>query len=146
MATVEQSIVIQAPVEKVFGYASVPSHLPEFWPSMVEVKDVQPLANGGHRFNWVYKMAGMRFDGTSEDVEYVHNQQMVQKSRGGIEATITWTFLSEAGGSRVTFQGDYAVPVPLIGRLAEAVIVKVNEHEAESLLANLKARMESMGS
>lgn len=143
MATVERSVVMHAPVETVFGFAAAPAHLPEFWPSMVAVKDVQPLPNGGHRFGWVYKMAGMRFEGTSEDVEYVPNQQLVQQSRGGIESTVTWTFLSEAGGTRVTFLAEYSVPVPLLGRLAEAVIVKVNEHEAEALLANLKARMEA---
>jgi len=143
MATVERSVVIHAPVEKIFSYAAEPSHLPEFWPSMIEVKDVQPLASGGHRFNWVYQMAGMRFDGTSEDVEYTPNQRMIEKSRGGIQSTITWTFLSEGGDTRVTFAAAYSVPVPLLGRLAEAVIVKVNEHEAEALLENLKARMEA---
>lgn len=143
MATVEQSVTVHAPVEKVFSFAAAPTHLPEFWPSMVEVKDVEPLPNGGHRFRWVYKMAGMRFEGTSEDVEYVPNQQVIQRSRGGIESTVTWTFLSEAGGTRVTFLANYTVPVPLLGRLAEAVIVKVNEHEAEALLANLKSRMEA---
>lgn len=109
---------------------------------MVQVKDVEPLPNGGHRFRWAYKMASMRFEGTSEDVEYMPNQRFIQQSRGGIESTVTWTFLSEAGGTRVTFLGEYAVPVPLLGRLAEAVIVKVNEHETEALLANLKAQME----
>lgn len=143
MAKAERSIVIHAPVEKVFDFAADPSHLPEFWPSMIEVKDIQPLPNGGHRFHWVYKMAGMRFEGTSDDVEYVPNQQLIQKSRGGIESTITWTFQPEADGARVTFQAEYTVPVPLLGRIAEAAIVKVNEHEAETLLANLKARMEA---
>jgi len=143
MAKVEQSVVIHAPVEKIFGFAADPAHLPEFWPSMIEVKDVQPLPNGGHRFRWVYQMAGMRFEGTSEDVEYVPNQRIVQKSRGGIESTVTWTFLSETGGTRVTFLAEYSVPVPLLGRLAEVAIVKVNEHETEALLANLKARTEA---
>lgn len=143
MAKVERSVVIHAPVEKIFGFAADPAHLPEFWPSMIAVKDVQPLPNGGHRFRWVYKMAGMRFEGASEDVEYVPNERLLQQSRGGIESTITWTFLSEAGGTRVTFLAGYTVPVPLLGRLAEAVIVKVNEHETEALLANLKSRMEA---
>jgi hypothetical protein len=35
------------------------------------------------------------------------------------------------------------VPIPLIGKLAEAFIVKLNENEAETLLSNLKARMEA---
>jgi hypothetical protein len=37
----------------------------------------------------------------------------------------------------------YRVPIPLLGKLAEAFIVKQNEHEAEAFLANLKDRMES---
>ena len=37
---------------------------------------------------------------------------------------------------------EYVFPVPLLGRLAEVFIVKQNEHEAEVMLANLKARME----
>lgn len=143
MAKVERSVLIQAPVEKVFSFAADPSHLPEFWPSMMEVSDIQPLPSGGHRFHWVYQMAGMRFEGMSDDVEYMSNQQLVQKAKGGIQSTINWTFLPEAGGTQVTFLADYIVPVPLLGRLAEAVIVKVNDHEAEVLLANLKARMEA---
>lgn len=143
MATVERSVVIHAPVQQVFDYAAVPTHLPEFWPSMIEVKDVQSLSNGGHRFRWVYQMAGMRFEGTSEDVEYAPNQRLTQKSRGGIESTITWFFLPEDGGARVTFLAEYTVPVPLLGRLAAAAIAKVNEQETETLLANLKAIVEA---
>jgi uncharacterized protein YndB with AHSA1/START domain len=143
MARVERSSEIHAPVERVFGYVADPSHLPEFWPSMMDVKDVHPLPNGGHRFRWVYKMAGMSFEGTSECVEYVPNQRFVGKYTGGIEGTATWTFLPEAGGTRVTFLGDYTVPIPLLGRLAEGLIVKLNEHETEVLLSNLKATMEA---
>lgn len=33
MAKVERSVVIHAPVEKVFGFAAAPSHLPEFGPA-----------------------------------------------------------------------------------------------------------------
>ncbi len=35
------------------------------------------------------------------------------------------------------------MPIPLLGKLAEAIIVKMNEHEAELGLANLKERMEA---
>lgn len=142
MAKMERSAVIRAPAEKIFGYVANPSNLPEFWPSMVEVKDIQLLPNGGHSFRWVYKMAGMRFEGTLEDTEYVPNQRIVGKSTGGVEGAVTWTFLPEAGSTRVTFHGEYTVPIPLLGRIAEAVVVKINEHEADALLNNLKVRME----
>jgi hypothetical protein len=42
----------------------------------------------------------------------------------------------------VTTEVEYTVPIPLLGKLVEAFIVKQNEHEAELFLANLKARME----
>jgi len=143
MAKVEKAITINAPVEKVCDYINEPTNLPEVWPSMVEAKDVQRLPNGGNRFRWVYKMAGVRFEGTSEDTEVIANQRVVSKTKGGIESTVTWTFQPEAGGTKVTYEAEYTVPIPLLGKLAESFIVKQNEREAELILANLKARMEA---
>ncbi len=142
MAKVEKTISINAPVEKIFGYISDPSNLPEFWPSLVETSDVKTLPNGGHSNRWVYKMVGMRFEGTSEDVECVQNQRLVSKTKGGVESTQTWAFQPEAGGTRVTFTTEYTVPIPVLGKLAEAIIVRMNDHEGDIVMANLKARME----
>ena len=47
--------------------------------------------------------------------------------------------------TKATFVAEYTVPVPLLGKLAESLIVKQNEREAEMLLANVKARMEAQG-
>ena len=143
MVKIEKTITINAPVEKVFGYLDEPMNQLEIWPSLVEVKDVQRLPSGiGSSFRWVYKMAGMRFEGTSEITEYIPNQRMVTKTKGGIESTHITTFQPEAGGTKVTTEVEYTVPIPLLGKLVEAFIVKQNEHEAELFLANLKARME----
>ena len=143
MAKLEKTITINAPVEKIFNYISQPTNLPEFWPSLVETSDVRELPNGGHSNRWVYKMAGIRLEGTSEDVEYVTNQRLVSKTKGGVESTQTWMFQPEAGGTKVTFEVEYTVPIPVLGKLAEAIIVKMNEHEGDLVLANLKARMEA---
>ncbi|MBL7200461.1 MAG: SRPBCC family protein [Anaerolineae bacterium] len=143
MAKVVKSITIDAPVEKVFAYLGDPMNLPEFWPSMVEVTDVEPLPTGGSNFRWVYKMAGVRFEGATEQVEYVANQRTVSKNEGGVSSTITWAFEPTDGGTEVVFDADYTVHLPVLRRLAEAFLVKQNEHEAELLLANLKARMEA---
>ena len=88
-------------------------------------------------------MAGMRFEGTNEDLEVVLNQRIVSKTEGGIESETTWEFQPENGDTKVIFKGEYTVPIPLIGKLAEVFIVKQNENEAETILANLKARMEA---
>jgi hypothetical protein len=35
------------------------------------------------------------------------------------------------------------VPIPLLGKVAEKFLAKSNENEADTILANLKARLES---
>lgn len=142
MAKLSRTITINAPVEKVFAFMNVPTNLPEIWPSMVEVKDVVPSPAGGYNFSWVYKMAGMRFDGASETIESILNQRTVTKSTKGIQSKFVWDYQPEQGGTKLNLEIEYTVPVPLLGKLAEAFIVKQNEHEADVMLANLKDRME----
>ena len=143
MASSTKSVVVHAPVEKVYEYLDDPMHLPEIWPSLIEVKDVHLLPNGGHSNRWTYKMAGIRLEGTSEDVEHVARQRTVSKTKGGIDSTQTWMFEPEGENTKVTFSVDYTVPIPVLGRLAEAAIVKLNDHEGDAIVQNLKTMVEA---
>lgn len=143
MAKLERTITIQAPVEKVYEYMTEPTNLLEIWPSMVEVKDVKHPDKVGGGFNWVYKMAGMRFEGSSEYTEIIPCEHVITKSVGGIPSTFVWTYKPTDGKTQLTVQVEYTVPVPLLGKLAAAFITKQNEQEMDTLLANLKARMEA---
>lgn len=140
MATIKSTITINAPVEKVFEYTR-PENLPEIWPSLVDVNNVKELPGGGYSWDWKYKMAGMVFNGSSEHVEYVENERTVAKSTG-IESTITWFYEPVEGGTKMTSETEYKIPGSLLGRVAEAFVVKVNENESETILENLKARLE----
>ena len=83
MAKVESSITINAPVEKVCSYIN-PTNMPEFWPSLVEVKDVQQLPNGGYSARWVYKMLGVLFKGLAKYTQIVPNQFFVVVTKGRV--------------------------------------------------------------
>ncbi len=143
MAKLESSITINAPVEKVFEYASKPENQPEFWPSMIEVKNVKELPNGGYSYDFVYKMFGVRLSGSSEDTEFVPNERLVSVSTGGIESKITWLFQPEDGGTNIAVEAEYTVPVPVLGKFAESIIVRQVEKEVEVILYNLKTMMEA---
>ena len=143
MARIVKTVTIDAPVEEVFGYVEEPANVPEYWPSVIKVRDVEQLPNGGTKYGWVYKMAGVRFEGSSEAVEYIPNQRTVTENKGGVPGTVTWTYEPENGGTKVTFEAQYTVNLPLLRGLAESFLVKVNEQEAETVLANVKARMEA---
>ena len=106
----------------------------------MEITDVQSLPNGGYSARWVYKMAGMRFKGEGEYTDVVPNHWLVIKTKGGISSTITWTFRSIGNRTRVTLTIEYKVPIPLLGKLAEAIVVKMNEQEADLIMHNLQFR------
>ncbi|MBS1119290.1 MAG: bacterio-opsin linked product [Deltaproteobacteria bacterium] len=140
MATIRRSISIHAPVDRVFDYVANPSHLPEIWPSMIEVRNVEPHPTG-NSFDWDYKLLGMRIHGHSDPVELVRNERQVTRSVRGIPNTFRWVYTAHDGETDVTLEVDYEVPV--LGRLAERLVGRVNEREAETLLANLKKKMEA---
>jgi uncharacterized protein YndB with AHSA1/START domain len=143
MATIVKTITIDAPADKVFGYVEDPANVPEYWPSVIEVKDVEPLPGGGYQYRWVYKMAGVRLEGGTETTEFVLNERTVSENSGGVSGTVTWTYEPEAGKTLVTFEAEYRVHVPLLRKLAESFLVKLNEQEAETILVNVKAKMEA---
>ena len=143
MAFVEKSTVVKAPLERIFAFWNDPANLPDLWPSIAEVRDVQSLEGGGTRFKFTFKAAGITLRGVSEDVEFVPNEYVINETKGGIRSRIKVTFEPEGEATRVSIRNDYTVPIPLLGKLAEVAVLKQNEQEAEMVLANLKARMES---
>jgi uncharacterized protein YndB with AHSA1/START domain len=142
MARVETGITIAAPVAEVFAYLEDPNTNPEWLPGMVQVKDAVGSGVSSH-FKWVYKMAGISFKGESTTTEFVRDRRLVVQSEGGIASTWTWTFEPDEGGTRVHLVVDYTVPVPVLGKLAEALVLKQNEREANLAMANIKARLEA---
>jgi uncharacterized protein YndB with AHSA1/START domain len=143
MTTIEKSIHIDVPPEKVFSYIDDPLHLPEIWPSMMEVEDIERLPNGGRRYEWEYKMAGMHFEGISETVTYEPGRHVVEKNTGQIPSTFDWTFTPENGGTRLDLKTEYEIPKKVLGKLAEPFVRRLNEREADTVLANLKDVLES---
>ena len=142
MAKMTKSVTINSPVEKVFTFMRDPNNMPEIWPGMVLVKDVKRSPLGGFNYSWVYKMAGLRINGTSEVTDYIANQRLVMLTTRGMNSTFSLDLEPQNGGTKLTLEVENIVPVPLLGRVAEAFISMANEHSADLILANLKARME----
>jgi hypothetical protein len=59
----------------------------------------------------------------------------------GIPNTFRWQYDAHGDDTDVTLEVDYKSPIP--GKLAERLVGRVNEREAETLLANLKRTMEA---
>jgi uncharacterized protein YndB with AHSA1/START domain len=141
MPKINNSINISAPVEKIFAYLSDPMNTPEWFVGMTEATDVSGSGVGQHS-RWTYSMIGIPFHGDSKITEYVPNERLVSKQEGGLTSIITWTFAPHEGETKLDMDIDYTIPVPVLGKLAEKVVFKRNQREAEMSLQNLKERLE----
>ena len=142
MFEVKKSIIIDAPIEKVFGFMEDPTNLPEIWPSMIDISNVKKNDKGWDQYDWVYKMGGMKFNGHSETVAFTKNKLVSTESTEGIQSHFDWHYEDIEGKTQLEVISKYSIPVPLVGKIAEKILSKLNEHEAEVTLSNLKARME----
>ncbi len=142
MAKVKKSIIISAPVEKVFNYLADQKNQPDWIPSMVEVWDTSEPAVGS-TFKWKYKMAGVLLEGETTVTELVPNKSLRTLSKGAVASD--WLFLLEASDGRTELELtiEYTIPVPVLGKVAEKIMLKRNEREADLAIENIKVTMES---
>ncbi len=143
MEKINKSIFIAAAPAKVFNYLLDPTHLPEVWPSMVEVSIVKTKPDGTPQTTtWTYKMAGVKFHGQTEYVEVQHERLIVFKNEKGIPSTFRWTLEPRENGTDFKTEVEYEMPGVLLGRLAAPFLRRLNEREADTMLQNTKERME----
>lgn len=141
MASLSKSVVIQAPVEHLFEYVTAPEQLPEWLPSMVEVRKVQG-AGEGQQYEWTYKMIGILLKGQTTVVEYVPNKCAVHQSIGTIKSSWTIGVEPHPEGSRLTIFVEYEVPVPVLGRFAERIALSRNARDFALAFDNVREMLE----
>jgi uncharacterized protein YndB with AHSA1/START domain len=144
MERIKRTVFIEAPPAKVFSYLMDPRNLPEIWPSMVEVSNVTTRPDGTTDGNdFTYKMAGMKLEGHTRFTDVERDRRIVWQSEGGIKSTIRWTFTPHGSGTDIVDEVEYELPANLLTRLAAPFVRRINEHEADACVQNLKVRMET---
>lgn len=142
MAAWKNSIVIDASPDRVFAYVDDPSKLVEWLPGVVEVRDV--IGSGaGQQQEWTYKMAGVKLRGQTVVVEYVPKTSSVHQTVGMIHSTFAYSVEPHDEGTRLTLDVEYAVPIPVLGKLAERLVIARNARELELALTNVKETLEN---
>ena len=141
MPIINSSINISAPVEKVFAYVTDPLATPEWLVGATEVTDVTGSGVGQH-YHWKYNMLGVPLRGETTVSEQVPNERSVTDSKGGITSTFTFTFAPHEGGTKLDLEIDYTIPVPVLGKLAEQLVLKRNQRDMDVSMENLKDNME----
>ncbi len=145
MARVERSIVINAPVDKVFARIEDNERFPEWWPNMVEQKRQTPgpLAVGS-KSTFTYNMLGVKTSGEIELTVYEPPSHLTVKTSGGVTGTFDWRCALEGSGTRLSVVVDYSLPGSILGKIADKLVVeKRNEADLEEGLNKLKTLLEA---
>lgn len=144
MLTVEDDIVVERPVDAVFDYMDDPHNQTEITPSITDVRNVEPLDDGGKRLDYTYQMAGVSLDGTLETPVYEPDERIVfEMVDGDLSGTITWEFEPVDAGTRVTYSAEYELPSTVLETVVRPFADRYNERELRTTLQNLKTRLES---
>jgi len=141
METIHESIDINGSIDRVFAYVENPSMHTQWLPSLMEIRNVTGSGKGQH-YEWTYKMAGLPLDGESTVIAHVPNERLVIRTKGSTEGL--WTFVVEPhdGGTRLDLTVEYSIPLPVLGKLAEKLVIQRNERELALAVQNIKDHCE----
>lgn len=145
MPTVESTITIAAPLEKVYSLARDIERFPEF---MDDVEEVEILERTADRqvSRWVGAVKEFKrtIQWTEEDFwnDQDHTCRFQQTEGDFSEYSGNWEFLQNENGTEVTLVVNYEYNVPLIGPLIKNLLHKKMQQNCDSMLAALKVEAE----
>lgn len=146
MPTVETTIVIDAPLDKVYGIAKDNRSFPEF---MKDVKSLDIVEEDGNRIvsDWVgiVPSFGLKVRWTQEDVwddeARICRFRQLKGDYDRLEGQ--WRFSEEGSSTRFDSVVDYDYNVPTLGPLVKKVIYGIVVKNMENVLKAIKARAEA---
>jgi uncharacterized membrane protein len=144
MTEIKQTIMINAPVFKVFGYASNYLNWSEFFEGLSDVKPLtETTHDNGAKFIYKVKVLGMKVTVGTEFQQFKLNEGWVGKSFKGIEHQTKWIFKQSNGNTEFTFIQNYKFPLYFGGKLIDKLLaqpqwIKIIENSVQ----NLKRLME----
>lgn len=142
MAHLKKSILIHAPVEKVYAVARDPNRWAAFFVGLGEPEEVTGDGGVGTVVKHSYLMAGVRFPVTSrvlEDHVSPEGGRWKGKIEGPLAGEHTWTYTSKNGETEVTVDMEYTVPGKALGQIANRLLIeRLQERATEQTLENLK--------
>lgn len=146
MPTVETTVWINAPLDKVYAIAKDSERYPEF---MKEVQSLTIVERDGGRVvsDWVgiIPTFGLKVRWRQEEQwdDATHSSRFHQVSGDYDKLEGTWSFREENGGTRFDQFMEYEYNVPTLGPLVKKVIFNIVKNNLESVNAGFKQRAEA---
>jgi uncharacterized membrane protein len=147
MGTIERSVEVARPAAEIWAVLEDLSQIPRYSPSTVAVSATpERLSTVGQRFQQSIKVMGHCFDSDWTVTELQPGRRVAFEGTIGIGARYCLVEEVEPldpGRARFTVRITFSLPLGLLGRAAAALGAQRRaQHEAEEVLANVKAHLE----
>jgi uncharacterized membrane protein len=147
MSVISKSIVIKAPVGKVFKFVTSPENWTRYVTSLVEVRNLsEDSPRKDSTFSWTYRMMGVKFSGKGAVTEYVKNKNFGLNLKSKVSITEHYDFLDAGDGStNLKVRIDYEMPGEMLRIIADNRLVeRLNNLEARNILEKIKVLCEGV--
>jgi carbon monoxide dehydrogenase subunit G len=143
MAVVQRSIKINASPAATMTLLSDASLWPDWYPGMTSIDIVAPFPAIGGQVTFGVKSAGLTMAVTETVVDFQPDKLHLFEMEGMLRGRARWEVTPEREGTRLTTTFDYELPGGVIGKMANALVVKrLNATSLEGGLQNFKELVE----
>lgn len=140
----ENSVVINRPVEEVFAFVSDYTNDDQYISGRLDTQITTPSPIGpGTRFDTTNKFLGRRIESSLEVSEYEPNRKICSRSvKSPVQFTDCRVFQPEGSGTRLTVTLETDGTGGLF-KLADPIVAKLSKRQMETDLATLKDLLEA---
>jgi uncharacterized membrane protein len=143
VATVERSILINAPTDAIDAIALDGNRLSEWYVGIERVTPDELYPEVGGHVSLVYKATAVTFNLTLTVQELARGHHISYRMAGMMVGTQQWSYSPEGGQTRLTALVEYDMPGGALGKIADKLVVeRINAGNLEESLENLKALVE----
>jgi len=147
MPHIENTVLVNAPLQTVFAAARDQESFPQFMPDVESLTIVERSPDGSRTVSdWVAVASDFKLKvrWTEEDVwdEAAHELRFTQLKGDYTAYGGLWKFTEENGGTRFHSEIDYDLEIPLIGALLKAVVARLMRDNTQKILEAIKSRAE----
>jgi carbon monoxide dehydrogenase subunit G len=143
MAIVQRNVQIKASPQETMALLSDASRWPDWYPGMMEINIAAPFPDKGGKVAFKVKSVGVSLPITETVLDYQPGKLQLFQMEGMLSGRARWELTPEGDGTRLTTTFDYALPGGVLGKLADALIVRrVNGKSLAEALNNFKALVE----
>jgi ligand-binding SRPBCC domain-containing protein len=146
MVTIKRTIVINAPVAKVFNFMTDPDNWTRYVTSLNSVSNFSTeTLEQGTTYSWEYRMLGVKMNGTGTVTELSKNAVFAMKMAGTMPVSEHYTFSPTGDATELAMEMTYELPVKILEKIASSSIVeKLNQKEAQNILEKIKVFCEEL--